>query len=209
MAELFKCNNIQNLIAELNRVDSHGMASIIAVSEIKLTKKSRADKSPTPDFLEGLVRIAKSVVNLNHDYNKAVRNQIEKAGCDPSDWQPEPSKFSEPDPSCPNGIVRQHKDDSSKKYIRVFVGMNSSKAYEEVYINGKGENVTDLITQDIKDNFFPKKSGSQKQAMSGSGKEIKPREYKAENILYVKKGDVIFNGGLTQEVLDLFNLELV
>jgi hypothetical protein len=198
---------IADLIATMNQIDLHGMATLVAASDIgeRLTKKSRADKSPRPAFLEGLVRYTMSVVSLHHDYNKSVVNQINKVGGNPADWIPEESTVSQPDPLCPNGIIRMGLKDTDKKYFRIFVGMSANKSYEEVYLNGKGENVTHLITEEIRDNFFPLKYGSEKQLLAGSEKEIIPREYKAENVFYVQKGNVVFNV-LTQDIMDLFGL---
>ncbi len=198
---------IFDLIATLNTIETHGMATLVAASDIgeRLTKKSRADKSPRPEFLEGLVRFTMSVVSLNHDYNKGVVNQIKKAGNDPAAWIPEESTVSQPDPLCPNGVVRMGIKNPEQKYVRVFVGMSPNKSYEEVYLNGKGENVTHLITEEIRDNFFPLKYGSEKQLLAGSEKEIIPREYKAENVFYIQKGDVVFNV-LTKDIMDLFGL---
>jgi uncharacterized protein YukJ len=200
-------NKIFDLINTVNQIDLHGMATLIAASDIgdRLTKKSRADKSPRPDFLDGLVRYTMSVVSLKHDYNKAVINQISKAGGNPADWNPEESTVSQPDPLCPNGIIRMGLKDTDKKYMRVFVGMSANKSYDEVYINAKGENVTHLITEEIKENFFPLKYGSEKQLLAGSQKEVIPREYKAENVLYIQKGNTVFNV-LTQDIMDLFGL---
>lgn len=199
--------SIFNLISTLNQVDLHGMATLIAASDIgeRLTKKSRADKSPRPAFLDGLVRYTMSVVSVHHDYNEGVKNQIKKAGGNPADWNPEESTVSQPDPLSTNGIVRMGLKNTEQKYVRIFVGMSANKSYEEVYINGKGENVTHLITEEIRDNFFPIKYGSEKQLLAGSGKEVIPREYKAENVLYLQKGQVVFNV-LTKDIMDLFGL---
>jgi hypothetical protein len=198
---------IEQLIQTLNQVEVHGMATLVAASDIgeRLTKKSREDKTPRPDFLDGLVRYTMSVVSLKHDYNTAVVNQIKKAGGNPADWTPEESTVSQPDPLSVNGIVRMGLKNPEQKYVRIFVGMSANKSYEEVYINGRGENVTHLITQEIKENFFPLKYGSEKQLLAGSEKEVIPREYKAENVLYVQKGDVVFNV-LTKEIMNLFSL---
>jgi hypothetical protein len=201
---------IEKLIETLNKIDVHGMATLIACSDIgeRLTKKSRADKTPRPDWLDGLQRYTMSVVSLKHDYTKAVTNQIVKGGGDPSQWETAESTVSQPDPSCPNGILRMGLKNTEQKYVRVFVGMTANKSYEEFYINGQGVNVTDRITKEIKDNFFPIKYGSENQLLAGAAKEIMPREYKAENIHYIQKGAAVFNV-LSKDLRELFGLELV
>jgi len=173
-----------------------------------LTKKSRADKSPRPEFLEGLKRYTMSVVSLHHDYTRAVENQIAKNGGDKSQWETEESRVSVPFAQSTNGIMREGIKNPEQKYVRVFVGLGANKSYEEVYINAKGENVTDLITAEIKENYFPKKYASKKQTDAGVAKEVKPREYKAENVFYLQKGETVFNV-LSADLMSLFGLELV
>jgi hypothetical protein len=198
----------EDLRAVLNGVDSHGMARVIAKSDLdkRLTKKSRADKSPRPDWMVGLYRVSMFTANVMHDYNQAVKNQVEKSGSDPNNFQAEASKISEPDPDSPNGIVRQSLRDPNQKYVRVFVGMGPEGSYSECYINGNGEDVTKKITDEIKANFFPVKSGSEKQMLAGSEKEVKPREYKAENVIYFQKGDSVYNT-LSDQIKETFGLE--
>jgi hypothetical protein len=202
--------HVTTLLSTLNNIDKHGMATLVACSEIgdRLTKKSRADKSPRPEFLEGLKRYTMSVVSLHHDYTRAVENQIVKGGGDKSQWETEESKISEPFAQSTNGIMRQGLRNPEQKYVRVFVGLGANKSYEEVYINAKGENVTELITKEVKENYFPKKYASKKQEAVGVAKEVKPREYKAENIFYLQKGDKVFNV-LSSDLMNLFGLELV
>lgn len=75
---------IAELRDSLNTISNHGMARLVARSEVKLTKKSRADKSPAPEWLAGLYRITATNVNVMHDYTAAVCNQIVAGGCDPA-----------------------------------------------------------------------------------------------------------------------------
>jgi hypothetical protein len=178
-------NFSMKMAAMINMIKKNGVATIIAASDTheRLTKKSRSTKEPRPEFLEGLVCYTKSVVSLGFDYNDLVRGEMEKGLGDPSQWKSEASKVSQPDPDFANGIVRQGISNPQQKYVRVYIEQGPIKIKPElIYINAKGEDVTSLITQEIRDDFFPIGYGSEKQLVSGSLNEVKPREYKLENL---------------------------
>ena len=90
-------------------------------------------------------------------------------------------------------------------YVRIFTGMVQVKGYQEHYITLDGEIVTDKVTPEIIANYFPIKYGAEKQAKHGSGKEVAPKDYKAENIRYIQKGDAVFNT-LSKDIMSLFDL---
>lgn len=189
----------------INAISTHGMARIIAASTVRVTKKSRSDKSPAPEWMDGLTRVAMFTANVGHDYQTAVRNQVEKSGMDPQNFQAEASNVSENDPDSTNGIIRQGLKDPNQKYVRVYVDMGPNKVYEERYYNAAGEDVTDKIDEQVRADFFPKKYGSEKQMLAGAAKEVKPREYKAENILYFQMGGAIYNV-LSKKIKEAFEL---
>lgn len=202
--------NYLPLITTLKEVNTHGIASLIAKSDIheRMTKKSRADKSLPPEWSQGLICLTRSVVSVNHTYEKAVQNQIAKNGFDPKNFQVEASTVSNAVAGWPNTLLREGLKNVDQLYVRVFIEMGVKSSLETYYLNALGENVTDKVTRDFRENFFPKEYGAEKQMLAGSGKEIKPREYKAENIIYFQKGDVIFNA-LSKDLYKLFNLESV
>ena len=200
--------NLSTLINTIKQIDGHGVASLIARSDIheRLTKKARSDKSPLPDWAEGLICLTRSVVNVNHVYEKAVQNQVAKNGFDPNNFQVEESKVSRPVDGWPNTLLREGLKNPDQLYVRVFIEMGVKSSVETYYLNGRGKNVTDEVDSTFKEDFFPNNYASEKQMLAGSGKEIKPREYKAENILYIKKGTAVFNQ-LSQDLYELFDLE--
>lgn len=201
---------MKNLIDTLKQVNSHGLASLIAKSDVgtRLTKKARSDNSKIlPEWCEGLYSISRTVVNVNHDYSKAVNNQIKKSGHEP-EFQADESSISIPIEDFPASILRQGRTNPDQLYVRVFTDMTVKVKMEIYYFNGLGENVTDRITEEFKADYFPKESSSVKQILHGAEKEVKPREYKIENVLYFQKGDVVYNG-LLPEHYELFNLENV
>ena len=200
--------HLTDLVVTLREIKGHGAASLIAKSDLheRLTKKARSDKSPLPTWAEGLISLTRSVVNVNHVYEKSVKNQVTKNGHNPDNFQVEESKVSRPIEGWPNTILREGHSDTEKLYVRVFIDMGIKTSVETYYINGKGRDVTDLVDDKFKEDFFPKKYGSEKQMLAGSAKEVKPREYKADNIMYFQRGEHVYNG-LSQDLYDLFNLE--
>lgn len=200
---------MNQLIETIKQVTTHGLASIIAKSDVgtRLTKKARSDKSELPEWSIRLYSITRTVVSVNHDYSKAVNNQIKKSGNDAT-FEASESTVSVPVEDFPNSILRQGRINPNQLYFRVFVDLTVKTKVEVYYFNGLGENVTDKITEQFKDDFFPKVSGSTKQLLHGAEKEVKPKEYKLENILYFQKGSVVYNA-LLPEHYELFNLENV
>ncbi len=198
---------MNQLIETIKQVTTHGLASIIAKSDVgtRLTKKARSDKSELPIWSIGLYSITRTVVSVNHDYSKAVNNQIKKSGSD-MEFDASESTVSVPVEDFPNSILRQGRTNPNQLYMRVFVDMGVKVKTETYYFNGIGENVSDKITEQFKDDFFPKESSSVKQLLHGAEKEVKPKEYKLENILYFQKGSVVYNV-LSKEHYELFNLE--
>jgi hypothetical protein len=199
------------LINKLRQINSHGACALIAKSDVHrdMLKKSRSDKTIlTPAWASGLFCITRSVVNVNHDYNKAVSNQIVKNGFDPDNFIPEASKISVPVEGWPNTLLREKTDNPEQLYVRVFIEMGVKTSLEMYYFNDKGQNVTDKVTPEFRQDFLKASSGSEKQMLAGSGKEVKPREYKIENIIYLQKGDVVFNQ-LSQDLMELFGLEAI
>lgn len=200
---------MKRLVETLRQVQGHGLASIIAMSDIgeRLTKKSRETKETAPDWSRGLYSLTRTVVNIGHDYEKAVVNQLKKSEGDTS-FKAEESKVSRPVLDFPNNLLREGVNNPDQLYLRVFVGMMERPKGETLYFNLHGENVTALVDDSFKDNFFPLKYGSVKQAVHGSEKEIMPRDYKLENILYFQHGAIVFND-LNESHYKLFNLENV
>lgn len=62
-------SHLTTLVKRLGEINRHGIAALIARSDTydRLTKKSRADKSPLPEWAEGLITLTYASVNLNHD----------------------------------------------------------------------------------------------------------------------------------------------
>lgn len=200
---------LNNLANELSKITRPTIASVIVKSDVheRMTKKSRLDKSPRPDWAEGLISLTRYIVRVGNNYPTTINNQLAKTGFAPV-FVADKSNVSEPIPDFPNEILRQGVHDSSKLYVRLYPDNDLKNHTEVFYINAKGEDVTSKVDASFKEAFFPIPSGSVKQAEHGVSKEVMPRDYKAENILYIATGNCLFNG-LNKSIMDLFNLELV
>lgn len=181
----------RELFNSLNKIEGHGFAKLISMTGNLLNKKGR-DGSPLPDNFSDLKKITLSQVWVGRDYNKGVINKIKKAGFDPKEmWTPEPSRISEADPDCHNGIIRQGLKDNLQKYVRFIFDKNTTS--KSIFINN---NIEVKVTVSDQENFFkspPSKAGVVvKQSLSGvkDNEEILVREYKFESVLYFKFGEI-------------------
>lgn len=209
---------MKNLIETLNEINGHGLCRIIAKTEVEILKKGRSSTKgnivPVPKELEGLTRYYQISASVGHSYSTGVKNQIKKAGGDASLWVDEECRYSERDPESTNGIVRRHKTNHDQKYLRYFPELMGQTFGKGFYINAQGDDVTDFITPEIEAEFFKdwKKEPSLKQSQVmadqeiGLEKEVKPRNLKAENLLYLKRGDVVFKTEIPSQILDMFIL---
>ena len=201
-------HDTKELIVQVAKITKENVkATIVAKSDIheRLTKKSRTDKSPLPEWAQGLVTLTRSVVRLNKSYEETINSHLSATGFVDS-FKAAPSTVSQTIKDFPNEILREGVN-SDKLYIRVF--LEEDNDLEVIYLNGKGENVTSLVTTDFRDNFFPLKYGSEKQARHGVSEEVRLRDYKAENIVYLEQGKTALFNDLTKEQMELLDLEEV
>jgi len=209
---------MKTLTQILNDLNGHGRCVIIAKTEVELLKKGRSSTKgnvvPVPSKLEGLTRYYQIVASIGHSYSDAVKNQIEKAGGDSTLWVDEECKYSERDPESSNGIVRRHKVNHDQKYLRYFPELMGETHGKSFYLNAQGDDVTGEITPEIEAEFFKdwKNEPSLKQSLVmaeqeiGLKKEVKPRNLKADNLLYLKRGETTYRGNIPDDILDMFTL---
>lgn len=195
-----------------------GFTKIIAITDMKLTVKARSDKSPLPEHLKGLRKFVMTVVSMGHSYEDLINRQLIKAGLDCVHPVPKgqdklfeaDQTYSVPCADSTNKIIREHKEDTSRKYIRGFLTPNLPPNFELHYINEKGVEV--FPTKKEKDDFFPpeKENESNKQAdlwLEGTA-QVRVRDWKAENVVYIQNGKTIWNN-LDKKTMDLFDLTYV
>jgi hypothetical protein len=199
-------SHLSGLLSELSKIETIGACSLIAKSDEhkRLTVKGRNSKIPLPSWAVGLYSITRMVVSVNNDYAKAVNNQIKANGLTP-DFQAEESKISRPIEEWPNAILREGLKNPDQLYVRVFTNMVKTNMVK-FFFNSLGENVTDLISDDFRAEYMTLPKIAVKQVLHGVAKEVEPREYLAENIIYLKKGDACFNN-LSSDLYKLFDLE--
>ena len=205
----------QEKIDTLGNVKGHGFAKIVTITDGEdFIKKfsDRSRKESRPDWLNGIKKVTMQVINVGHDYNKMIKNQLsKKLGGNPDDLTPEKCKYSHK--FSDNGLVRQNNKDELSFYFRYFTGVAVNKEgkrityYEEVFINEQGETVQ--IDQATKDKWFNAKGKSVKQETAGVAKEIKPRNVRMDNLYYFQRGQNDICNSLTPEVMDLLDLEEV
>ena len=202
-------NETKSIIQKLAEVKGHGFSKIVTVTDGEdFIKKfsDRTRKESRPDRLNGIKKITMQVINVGHNYNNMIKNQLNKLGVDPTSFNPEgcrySTKFSE------NGLVRQNTKDELAFYFRYFTGVNQVtwKSYEEIFINADGDTIE--IDKATKDKWFNAKGKSVKQLAAGVEKEIKPRNVRMDNLYYFQRGETVVNR-LTPELMTLLDLELV
>lgn len=196
----------KEIIEDLAEIKGHGFATIISVTEGEdFIKKfsDRSRKEARPDWLNNIRKITYQVINVGHDYNKMIRNQLEKLGENPDNFDPEACRYSHK--FSENGIIRQNNTDEKSFYVRYFTGVHpiTKKTYKEVFVNEKGDTVE--IDQATKDKWFNAKGGSIKQAAAGIEKEIKPRNLKIDNLQYFARGETVVNR-LSKELIKYLDL---
>ena len=184
--------------------------------EQKVDKKGflKANRPHEITQSDGSVKSAKQIYALTmkvvgmYDYKSLIDNNLIKNDIDPANFSHENCKYSRK--FSDNGWIRQHINPAKELnfYLRYIVGLNSKHKTETIYLNENYEVIE--VPQDYKDNYFKSSSPSQKQAEAGVSKEIMPRNLSLDNVVYFQKGDDrIFNDRVTEEILNLLNLEWV
>jgi len=182
----------KTIIGDLASIEGHGFATIITVTDGEDFIKKYSDRSrkeSRPEWLNGIRKITYQTINVGHDYNKMIENQLKKLGQDPAAFNPEACKYSHK--FSDNGIIRQNNTDENQFYVRYFVGVCENTFYEEVFVNAKGDIVT--IDKETKAKWFNGSGGSIKQAAAGIEKEIMPRNLKIDNLFYFQRGETVIN----------------
>lgn len=195
-----------------------GYTKIIAISDMKLTVKARSDKRPLPEKFIGLRKFVMTVVSMGHSYEDLINRRLIKAGLDCVHPVPKgqdklfeaDQTYSVPCAKSTNKIMREHKEDSARKYIRGFLTPDVPPNFEIHYINGQGKEI--FPTKEEKADFFPpeKENESNKQAelwLEGNA-QVRVRDWKAENVIYVQNGKTVWNN-LDEATLKLFDLTYV
>jgi hypothetical protein len=182
------------IIEELAGIDQKGIFSFVACTEEKALKKSRVSGMITPENLISVRKYMYATVSLGNNYQQAVNNRLKKEGKEKSFETQETYTM----PVSNNGILLKHKE-KDQYYIRVYPNLCHSFTTIVKYFDVNGVEITKEEYQRIKQEFLPIKGDSSNQGLDDP---IMVRNYKVENVLWLKRGD--FNvTNLTQEMINL------
>lgn len=207
-----KCKTVVEAAQKIQRA---GMAKVAMTTIPDLTKKSRADGTPTPERLKDLKKVAFGLYPIKFPYCSkdedkkltGVKKQLHASGAVPAEFTVEKPKGKHHMENG-NGIVLENDDDPNIKYIMMYIQNGTSHANtRSAYINSKGDIIN--VSQEDLDNYFPKKYPPKKQLEAGidPNKVVLPITPFAESITYLKKGTVIFGAEdkRMQKIIELMN----
>jgi len=141
-------------------VNGCSIVSVHAVTEPKCNKKHRASKAPVADVVALPIRKSYSVnFGLGADYEKCVRNQIERDGGDPESFTAGEHKWMDTLEKA-DGSYDQFFGVHSRTgeiYLKV---ARPIRCGSPVFVDGNGERIEGEALADIKENLFRKPSGS-------------------------------------------------
>jgi len=203
-------DNNKMLMETLEKVNRHGLAAIVTLTQVKVVKKSRITKLPTPSKFINLRKVVYATVSFHHDYQGGVQNRQIKVGstADPFLTEKPNGKHHYSD----NGIVLQADRDDNIMYAQYYCNFNPNVKNEVIYIDEYDMQVD--VTKANKGEYFygyevnGDKPESKKQKDGGIEKkdQIIVRAPFLESIQYFAKGeDKTFNR-LSDAVKDLLNL---
>jgi hypothetical protein len=200
---------------------STGLVKVIAASDLweRLTVKARSDSTKLlPEKFIGLRRLVMYIASIGHNYEDAINHRLEKSGLDCVHGKFEADgTYTRAHPKSTNGILLVHEKDidlpennpEKRNYVRTYImGHEPKVSYEEYYVNVKNE-ILVPTAQEIAD-FFPIVQDSKKQEefwLEGNA-QVKVRNFKSHNILYLQRGDKVYNN-LFEKVMKLFDLEYI
>ena len=212
------------LIDLLESIDKPTTARVVYTVDADVLKKSRIDKTPTPARLQDLRSIVDGVMNLGHDYTKAVTNSLTKSikkefpiltngeaqNAAGHIWETSEHPWAEVDPNYPSGNIYRNKNPHKrqeeaaqlgeyKKYVKIFKNM-SSKIKDAGFFNSAGNLVTVSWEEMIA--FFKKNPAAEtntKQKDAGVEKEINFRLVSIDNVKYVRVGEKEYDGLTSQD----------
>jgi len=203
MPKLYK-----TIVDAVKEITQKGIAKVIMETEPKLLVKGRSSKEPLPEKFKGLKKVTFGTYPIGYDYftqTTGVGGQLTASGSSPNNFTVQKAKGMHIDPTIPNGIVYESDKNPSQKYIRIYkkTGKLLAKT-DSVYVNENKEIVT--VSKEEYAEYFPVSSPPKKQIEAGMNEDrtVEPMSPKAENIKYLKKGDIIFgNEAELKRILDL------
>jgi len=176
----------EQIIKNVKALDKKGLFSFVALTNRKALKKNRETKESTPElYAQGVDVLYSSTVSLGNEYEKAVNNRLKKEGKD-QDFEAQGS-YAIPDAD--NLILYKHKE-KDQYYLRVYPNLcHSFHTTIKYYLALNGQEITKEDYKKIEALYLEKRDNKNKN--QGLDNDILVRNYKIENVLYVKQGEFV------------------
>ena len=183
--------NIKQLKTIVDNTTNSGVtfASILQVTEPKMTKGGRAGKPVNPYFGR-VTKKTKAVIMLGNNYGSAIENRSKKLTGETIEFDSEPMKGRHWLDGYTNLIAEN--DNSEQLYLRTYHNLSKGKPSVTYLIDGQEANESQV--SEMKE-WLPKSYSSKKQEEAGLCEEeqIVPRDVKLENVKELKIGDYHFS----------------
>lgn len=175
-------NNTKLVEQALGTIDTKGIFRFVAVTEKSPLKKSRITKEATPERFSTVFKISDNTVSLGNSYEDLVNGRLEKEGKD-ANFQ---SKGTYCHPKTKNRLVWEH-NENGQKYLRVYIGIAGNFNSKVRYIDADGVDITADWEKIEAEYFTLSKSSNESQGLDNP---IFPLNYKLENVIYLKRGEI-------------------
>ena len=186
---------MNKLVKIASQIDKPGMAKVIMITEPDLKVKGRTTKIPLPEKFKGLRKVTVGTFPIGYEYcaeGKGVERQLEASGASPENFTVQ--KASGMHQASDNGVVYESDKNPDQKYIRLYKKNGKLESQSEVsYINPDDDEVE--VSKDEYSEYFPAPSKPNKQLEAGmdADKVVLPMSPKVESILYLKKGELVYD----------------
>jgi hypothetical protein len=173
------------IIRNLAEVESAGIFSFAARTTKNSLKKSRKTGEPTPANLLQITVYTAATVSMGNDYEALVNRKLVAQG-DKPDFEAGGTYCS---PFTKNRLVYKH-NERDDFYLRVYPNACHSFNTKIVRKDADGNVISDSEWKEIEAEYFPLKKPSDNQ---GLDEELRVNNYKLENVLWVKRKDVVID----------------
>jgi len=183
---------IQSIISSIPK----GAKGIFAVETITtvstapkdgITKKNRRTKEPTPARLQKITKIFQGTATFGLDYEEMVNASREREGVTP-DFK---SQGTYCKPVSDNLLIWEYCGDNPEKfgqlYYRMYIDYMATGGVC-TFLDANGEEISPEEYKQIKADYLADSEGE--GSNQGLVKVVKPRNVKAENVVFLKRGEV-------------------
>jgi hypothetical protein len=156
------------------------------IADGTVLKKSRVSKEPTPARFHKITTVFDGTATMGTDYEEMVNATLAREGKE-ADFQALGTYCK---PVSENLLIFEYsgKDESKRGqlYFRMYIDYMATGGVLQ-YFDANGEEISPEEYKRIAEEYLPTKSKSERQ---GTDKEIKPRNVSAENVYFLKRGEV-------------------